>query len=286
MKKYMVLILKKSYFLKYVEDGNIYETYITKNMVMELFRKIITRLFAFITPCFFGIWKNNIVNVDTIILFDNGYRPYITKYIRKKKPNIKIVFYFWNTINKRNIKALSDKNIDEIWSFDKNVAEKYETKYFPQFCNKCFKLNNENTYDVFFLGNIKDREKELNEVKNILEQKNITYEIITPSKQKKKYSYEEYLKLLSSSNVMLEIVGKKQIGLTLRAIEAQLYKKKLITNNKKINEYEFYDKNNIFVLGQDDLENLYEFVHTPYKKMDEKIINKYSYENFIKTIIK
>lgn len=53
------------------------------------------------------------------------------------------------------------------------------------------------------------------------------------------------------------------------------YKKKLITNFIKIEEYDFYNKNNIFIIGKDNIECINDFLEKPYKDINEKIVNRY-----------
>ena len=64
-------------------------------------------------------------------------------------------------------------------------------------------------------------------------------------------------------------------------MEALFYEKKLITNNKNIINYDFYCKENIFILEKDDIEELPQFLKTPYKKIDNEIVNKYEFENWL-----
>ena len=59
-------------------------------------------------------------------------------------------------------------------------------------------------------------------------------------------------------------------------------KKKLITNNKDIINYDFYNSNNIFVLGEDNLDNIKEFIEKEYVEIDEKIINYYDFYEWLK----
>lgn len=80
-----------------------------------------------------------------------------------------------------------------------------------------------------------------------------------------------------------------QEGLTLRVMESIFFEKKLITNNKKIINYDFYTPENIYIL--DDLINIdyldiIKFINTPFQKMEERIIKKYTFEFWLDNILK
>ena len=70
-----------------------------------------------------------------------------------------------------------------------------------------------------------------------------------------------------------------------RALEAMFYRKKLITNFKDIKEYDFYKKDNIFIIGEDDLNNIKNFVNTGYVDIPENIIKKYTIDGWIENFI-
>ena len=94
--------------------------------------------------------------------------------------------------------------------------------------------------------------------------------------------YEDYLKLLVKTKTILDIVDGNQSGLTLRCMEALFFNKKLITNNLDIENYDFYNPKNVFILGKDDMNNIKQFIDSPYELVDEKIVNYYDFDEWIK----
>ena len=94
-------------------------------------------------------------------------------------------------------------------------------------------------------------------------------------------SYDKYLELLSESNCILDYNEKGQSGLTLRPMEALFLEKKLITNNKDIKNYDFYNPSNIFILGENNIEDIKEFINKPYEKVEQKIIDYYDFEQWL-----
>ena len=73
--------------------------------------------------------------------------------------------------------------------------------------------------------------------------------------------------------------------MTLRPLEALQFKKKLVTDNKNIINYPFYRKENIFILGTDDIDQLYDFINSPYVDIGEDIIRYYHFENWLQRVI-
>lgn len=61
-------------------------------------------------------------------------------------------------------------------------------------------------------------------------------------------------------------------------MESIFFEKKLITTNEDIANYDFYRKENVFIIGKDDYKDLPKFLNTPYKK----IVDYYDYHNWIK----
>lgn len=289
MKRYLVILMKKKYFFEYINDNNIYEIYHENNKVKMYLRKIFSKFKLPFLKCFFGEWKKKIGQVDSVIIMDNGYNKKITSYLKKKNKNIKIIFYFWNVINDRNVNALKDKNIDEFWTFDEQDAEKFNLKYFSQFYEKCFENESKSNfykYDVLFLGAAKKREKIIKNIEKDLNEKRLNNKIIISHKGDKLFKYSEYLDLIKKSKSILEVVDNSQIGLTLRSLEALFYNKKLITNNKSIKKYDFYNKNNIFIIGEDNFEKINDFLNADLYEISEEIKIKYSYKNWINSLLK
>jgi hypothetical protein len=64
------------------------------------------------------------------------------------------------------------------------------------------------------------------------------------------------------------------------------YQKKLITNNKTVCQYDFYHPDNILIWHKEDLpQKIQDFLAKPYKPVDNKIVKKYGFGNWIKNIL-
>jgi hypothetical protein len=91
--------------------------------------------------------------------------------------------------------------------------------------------------------------------------------------------------LVKNAKVIIDLVVADHNGLSFRVFEALKYKKKLITTNQYVKYYDFYDSNNIFILKEDNYNDLDEFLASEYKKLDQKLYEKYGFTNWSNYIL-
>lgn len=148
--------------------------------------------------------------------------------------------------------------------------------------------------EVYFCGTVKDRGPILEEVIYKLQTSNINMNIklIVPDKKKYEHlnnvdgvsvngyegmlSYYEVLKDTKNADILLDINAIGQTALSLRPYEAVVYNKRLLTNNKKILEFKYYDEKFMryfSVLTQKDIEWIQEDVEVDYHYKGEFSIN-------------
>jgi len=89
---------------------------------------------------------------------------------------------------------------------------------------------------------------------------------------------------MNDSRVLLDIAQPKQDGLSFRIFEAMIMEKKLITTNRSVTAYDFYNPNNIFIWQNETTIPAKEFFTTPYSPVSEEIVKKYSLENWVQQI--
>lgn len=245
----------------------------------------------------YGSWKKRIQEFDQVIIFDRVWNDNIVEYIHKKKPDCRIIFWYWNSLVSQ--KVLDDKyrSYCECWSFDKEDVRKYKMQYNHMFYFPQEKTEYSCCLDAFFVGADKGRVTALMEIAEVFKQYKLKSNLIIIGAlqkeltdiitfRKKNLGYLEYLELLKNCKCIIDIVQEGQEGVTIRVIEALMYEKKLITTNKNIYEYEFYCKDNIFVWGDRPSCELKDFIITPYKKIEGRIKEKYSFENWLKNFNK
>lgn len=276
---YIILKNKKEIYFwdKLCEKYNIQELYLfnTDSFLYKTLKK-----FGIVI---LGSWKRDIGKYEKFIIFESLYNKQISKKIKKNNPNCNVIIYFWNHINNTNKYILKDTNIDEFWTFDKKDAIKYQIKYNPQFYTKMVILNNKKNIinDIVFLGRSKDRKEDILNIASVLKKQKLRINFKIIENEKEFIKYDEYLDMISESKCILDYNQDGQIGLTLRPMEALFLEKKLITNNKDIKNYDFYNPSNIFILGENNIEDIKEFINKPYEKVEQKIIDYYDFEQWL-----
>lgn len=233
--------------------------------------------------------------------------------LKKSQKQAKLILYMYDSIkNKKNALEILDE-FDDCFTFDKGDSKEYSNFkflslfYLDEYKNSSQKKKNIK-YDLSFIGTIHtDRYRIIKKIGQLLIEKKLvlkTY-MYFPSKLmylfmkifNKDYRYskfkefsfssiskEEILEILLSSRIILDIQHPNQIGLTMRTIEMIGLKKKIITTNGNIKEYDFYNPNNILIIDRENVEIDYSFFQKEYIELDEKIYEKYSLENWLNTI--
>lgn len=279
----------------YIQEQNKYEN-VTSACIFKkigVWGKLLRKLFKLqASPLFFGNWKEHISEYDLFIIRASRYSLNVAKYIRKRSDK-KIVQWYWNPV-------CADIHPDEIrgcgaefYSFDPEDCRNYNMSHSSPYYFSTFKLPHNNiSNDIYFVGADKGRLNALLELKTIFESQGlkVDYRITKSSKPteavsyqyRETISYHQVLEEIARCRAILDYVQVGQTGLTLRPMEALFHKKKLITNDVNICEYDFYNKYNIFILGKDDIVNLKAFIDSPYKDIDKNIVARYDFKNWLR----
>lgn len=281
--------------IKGLDNVNLYKN---NSFVNKMFRWIGLKIFKPFLYFSYGNWKKDIYKYDIFILESRKSFEYALKFI-KKKTNKRVIVWYWNEVTEREIEPyiVVNKYNCEAWSFDKKNAEKYNMKFNNTYYFSTVNLPKKNIEnDVFYVGIDREgRIEKLKELSNYFNKCGLKYNfnlttspIKMPEKTfqyKERLSYKDVLNEIAKSKVILDLTKETQYGLTLRPVEALFFEKKLITDNKNIKEYNFYNPKNIFILGEDNLEKLNEFIDSKYEKIDEKKIEEYDFKNWLNRII-
>ncbi|MEB6591992.1 hypothetical protein MXM82_23080 [Pseudomonas asiatica] len=160
---------------------------------------------------------------------------------------------------------------DRIYSYDPVQCERLGMEYLDQF----FPFDIENARQeptqraggqqkplCFFLGRDKGRAQRLESLAGELSAQGCDLDFLIvrddTSRRPCRYhvgavlSYEDNLARVKVCDVLVEINQPGQSGLTLRPLEAAFFDKKLITDNKRVKEMEFYHPDRFYVLGDEE----------------------------------
>lgn len=264
----------------------------------KYFKKIVNHL-ADIPFDYVFIVKSDMIDKSTIKLFREFY------------PDAKLCLYLWDSIH--NVKGISKKIplYDFASSFDRHDCDNNDKLHFrPLFYDDtALPKRTAIKYDLCFCGTVHtDRyyivkkifgEAELSGYKTnsflYLQAKFIFYFYKLFGKGFKKAKMSEFsfskkptneiIEIENESKVVLDIQDPKQSGLTMRTIEMIGSKKKLVTTNKDIVNYDFYDDNNILIVDRNKPILDLGFFEKPYKELSDETYLKYSLQWWVLDVL-
>lgn len=268
-----------------------------KNFFYKNFLKKNLKIINFNNSTFNKIYKHSnfevyfairpdILNEETLKLAQNKSKKSIANYwdsFEKIKGQLETLPYF--------SKSYSFDNGDCIkYNLNKSTNFYFETEGFeiPE-------------YDVFFLGTFDKRFNTLITILDILNKNhnlNAKAQIFCYEPNDIKDFRNEYvtfiheivpfpdaIKFHQNTKIILDVQHNNQVGLSFRPFDCIGMKKKLITTNKNIVNYDFYNENNIFIWTETTKSIPQEFLQTNYVDIPVEIYLKYSLENWVKTIL-
>ena len=249
-------------------------------------------------------WKNSVDSYDTIILINEIRGRDIFEYILDKNPKCRMCVFYDSPITpgeKRDPSLYSDLPI-HFFTCDRKIASQYNITFIPYFY--IFSPYSFNTYeetapyneqtDVFFVGEEKgDRAAQIAKISSILDEAGLTHDLrLIPQKRhssravKNSYlSYDKVIERIKGSRAILELISDGQTGLTQRPYESLFFKKKLITTSSEITTYDFYHPENVFLLHEQPINELPNFLKTPFVPIPKEITEQYDFPHWLERFI-
>jgi hypothetical protein len=215
-----------------------------------------------------------------------------------KKNTKTFIAYFYDSCKKYPRQLEIVHFFDEIYSYEKEDIEKY---HFIETSNFIYdqKLESEEIkYDIFNVSSYDSRIDEIDKVSTELFNEGFKIYFVLFWFEKLVYphliSTTEYLslketkKLIFESKSMIDIQRHDQKGLSFRTFESLGYRKKLITTNIAVKNYDFYHPNNMLVIDSNNLnpDEIKNFLELDYVEIPQDTINQYTVESFTKKIFK
>lgn len=213
--------------------------------------------------------------------------------------------YLYDSVERNPIDHIPMEIFDQTFSFDTNNCEKFG---FSKISNYIYdiaiptatKIEN----DLIYIGSIDERMDFLDQIGAILKSKNLKFAFYCIGKkafiynlkktftgkykniifQKKRFNQNTTLVKYSQSNIILDIIRENQSGLSFRIFEGLGLKKKLITNNQSILNYDLHQIDAISYVNKiEDFNNIDTFINSK-PNFENKIINDYKLENWVKRV--
>lgn len=206
--------------------------------------------------------------------------------------------YLYDSTKRFSISHLSPKLFDRIYSFDPEDVKKYGYIHIPNYIylpKKPLKAAGFE-YEAFIVMSKDERLPVLNKIAAELDRIKIKYKLIlfTRSQVRKAYTgiecsqkeicIDTLLSYLDKSRVFIDIVRFGHHGLSFRVFESLAYQRKLITSNASVLQYDFYNPQNIMVIGTENVSIDPNFFKTPYVPLPNDIYQKYTIENWVNTV--
>ena len=244
--------------------------------------------------------KSEALNEDILKAYKNHYK------------NAEFILYLWDAVGNVPDGKQKLKFYDKVFTFDPVDAKKYSLNLRPLFFRKEYakqpEVKKEYKYEAAFIGTAHTIRplivKKIEEQCEAMGKKCYSYfflshiivfmynKILNPvyrnikkkDIQFKPLSVEEINAVYEESKCIIDAEHIAQHGLTMRTIEMVGMQKKLITTNKNIKDYDFYNENNICIIDRNNPVISKEFLESEYHPVDEKILKKYSLRYFVQEI--
>ena len=247
-------------------------------------------------------------SINKVVLIFGGryFRPKHIDFLREQCRNAVFIYYAWDSIsNFPNIKEFYNK-FDFSFSFDKEDCENYNMRFHPLFYSNIYD-NKVEKYDysaIMTFGKNKAKNYYTILSKIPKDMKGFQY-LVMRSRTTFMYNllmYPQYfLKIIryihfkplnlsqvndvvARSKVIIDCPLEGQNGLTMRTFEVLNSKRKLITTNKSIKDYDFYCSDNIVVVDE-SLQMIPETFFESEYNQNYQLGEKYSLDSFIQDII-
>lgn len=244
-----------------------------------------------------------------------AFTPEMVKKIRSKQKNAIFIMYQWDSEKNLPFAVSIHKYFDRLFSFDRYDCEKNGRYIFlPLFYTRMYEKigkgdsSNKTKYNCLYVGTAHPQKyKYINDIAEAVKKKmprQFVYHYM-PSKLKfyyhkltapeykgaslkdfelKKLKSDEMMKAFENSDCILDAPQEGQTGLTIRTLECLGAKKKLITTNEDIVNYDFYNENNILVFNG-DVDTNAPFFENEYEELPDRIYKKYSLRRWLDTML-
>ncbi len=261
----------RNFLSKLFLKRNLKKTFVSKRIVSELER----------------VGKQDIIFIIRPDILENEMLSYLKNYSEK------FIAYYYDSIKRFPRKAEILPYFNAVYSYDKRDTENHNLLFLTNYIfEETFETDFE--YQFFNISTNDYRLPVLEKLAGYLKIKNWSYSILVYNGSPisvenvtlitKQKSIEEVSQLIKKCKIIVEIQREEQIGLSFRIFEALGHRKKLITTNKDVINYDFYHPQNILVLDENYIEIPDDFVNSPYMEIDDTILEKYKVGNWVKPI--
>lgn len=230
--------------------------------------------------------------------------------LRRWFPTALFTLYMWDSLENRGRTVDSFRFFDRVLSFDPETVKTFGIQLRPLFFTRTGDpiLPGEAAYEAIFIGTAhSDRYAVITGLRARLDPAIRTfwflylqsawlfyaYKTIKPDMRSAKRSDFSFAPMdkhhlhetVARSIAIVDIEHPRQRGLTMRTFETMGLNRKLITTNRHVAEYEFFDRNNILVIDRQEPVVPVEFFTDPYRPLAPQMAYRYSLEGWIDEVL-
>lgn len=229
--------------------------------------------------------------------------------LKNQFPMATVILYMWDSLGNRGHVAKNFRYFDRIISFDPDAASDFNMEFRPLFYSASPSSKSmDYSYDVSFVGTChSDRYAILNKIDQQIsaeysrfwyrylqsESVYFAYKLSNPGMRHAKktdFRFEPIAKqavecIFERSRCVVDIEHPLQRGLTMRTLEVLGAQKKMITTNRHVTEYNFFNENNICVVDRSAPEIPKNFLVQDYEKPSTDVLNAYSIKSWIRDVV-
>jgi hypothetical protein len=204
--------------------------------------------------------------------------------------SIMTVAYLSDGIERLSMSLDQLSTFDKVYTFDGADAREYQLrKLYNYIYEERADLKTTSTFKAFVVMGGKQRVAVLERVAQAFKQLGYasTCKFLVQSKPlpeasplltffRQRMDLDETAEYVRRSEILIDIVRPGHAGLSFRFFEALLYRKKMITNNVSVADYDFYDPRNILIIDGDQPVIPEAFVNGGYVDPPEEVVQRYS----------
>lgn len=233
----------------------------------------------------YGDWKVSVDRYDTIIISSGIRGRDMVEFIRDRNPSARIIIYYENYYrpHERCAPEWYQGLGCEFYTFDPKNAKESNINFYHYFYpyldvamakkNMCYDYPLEQ--DVFFLGMDDGRFPFIKQLASTFKSLSVKAQLLVVKSKHQKYAkgdqewilqdrmdYGDSVMRILRSRAVLDIAIPNQSGITLRPMEAAFLGKKLITSNRDIIRYPFYNDKQVYIIQDDSMPKIKEFLES------------------------
>jgi hypothetical protein len=228
---------------------------------------------------------------------------------RRQHPEATLISYHWDSMNRCPGLIEKQKFFDRVFTFDyqdkkANPQFLFRPLFFrPEIRRKPIGSGSILVYDICFIGWLHHaRSQQIKKIAAWAERSGLNgfYHLYSGWFTKavmglkgegefvsdKVINYLDYVRILSSSKVVIDLPHPQQSGLTMRAVEAIGAGIKIITTSQSIKSYRFYNDNNILVIDPNECDIDMEFIKTRCMPYSGEVLEQYSLKGWVTDIFR